>query len=512
MEKYCKIIIIDDEFIMRQGIKYMLDWEKEGFQFIGEAKDGKEGLRLIEEVRPDIVLLDVVIPVLNGIEISTIIHEKYPEIQFIILSGHDDFEYVKATLLNGAVDYILKPTINPNELLQALHKAVKRIPGMQLRKSNRLSIQVQLEKCLLGYQEPLNSIEVEKEFPYSRFRIAGINLKQMCEDNKEKMAYMEGLVKEYLTEEETYKAISVLMKKDILCYVFNYRVKEEETLLKKIEFCMQKISAIKPQAFAVVSESFINIQDIKKYYQTQIVPLINRKFYYANQSLFFTDNKIQQEKEHRFAYENYTNYLVNGELNLALSMFKEYIQSMCEIQMDEYRLKNVTKNLLYNFLIEAERYGVHGDAIQDEYFEKIDNTCSVEGFLQVLGALFEKLEQFENTDDIRNGEKIRKMREYIAKNYDENLTLALLAERFGFSYHYLSYYFNKQAKEGFSEYLNKIRIKKACELLRKNENSISEISRMIGYSDHAYFCRVFKKIIGQTPSHYRQIQKCGKME
>ncbi len=512
MEKYCKIIIIDDEFIMCQGIKYMLEWEKEGFQFVGEARDGKEGLRLIEEMRPDIVLLDVVIPVLNGIEISTIIREKYPEIQFIVLSGHDNFEYVKATLLNGAVDYILKPTINPDELLQALHKAAKRIPGMQLRKTNQLSIQMKLEKCLLGYQEELSGIEWEKEFPYSQFRIVGINLKQMCEDNNEKMVYIEGLIKEYLTEEETYKALSVLMKKDILCYVFNYRVKEEATLLRKLEVCMQKISAIKPQAFAVVSESFINVQNIKKCYQTEIVPLIVRKFYYANQSLLLADSKIEQEKERRFAYENYTNYLVHGQLNLALSMFKEYIQSMCEVHMDEYRLKNVTKNLLYNFLIEAERYGIKGDVIQDEYFEKIDCTCSVEGFLQVLGALFERLERFQNTDEPQNGEKIGKMREYIAENYNENLTLASLADRFGFSYHYLSYYFNKQAKEGFSEYLNKIRIKKACELLKGNEYSISEISRMIGYSDHAYFCRVFKKITGQTPSYYRRIQKCGDIE
>ena len=120
MENYCKIIIIEDEFIMRQGIKYMLDWEQEGFRFVGEAKDGTEGLRLIEEKRPDIVLLDMVIPGLSGMELANIIHEKYSEIQFIVLSGYDNFEYVKSTLLNGAVDYILKPTINPTNLLQAL--------------------------------------------------------------------------------------------------------------------------------------------------------------------------------------------------------------------------------------------------------------------------------------------------------------------------------------------------------------------------------------------------------
>lgn len=512
MENYCKMIIIEDEFIMRQGIKYMLNWEQEGFRFVGEAKDGTEGLRLIEEKRPDIVLLDMVIPGLSGMELANIIHEKYSEIQFIVLSGYDNFEYVKSTLLNGAVDYILKPTINPTNLLQAVHKAVKRIPGMQLKKTNQISIETQLERYLLGYQEDLSNIDLSKEFPYSRFRVVGINLKQMCMDKKENMVYIEELIKEYLEEEELYKVNGILLKKEILCYVFHYRIKEEQLLLKNLEVCMQKISATKPKAFAVVSESFSNVSEIKKHYEMQILPFINRKFYYANQSLLLVEPEVIQEKERRFAYETYTNYLVHGQLHQALALFREYIHAMCMAKMDENRLKNITKNLLYNFLIEAERYGVQDKTIQDTYFEEIEHAESVELFLKVLDALFEELELFENTDDVQDGEKIRKMRMYIAEHYEENLTLASLADRFGFSYHYLSYYFNKQAKEGFSEYLNKIRIKKACELLKGNEYSISEISQVIGYSDHAYFCRVFKKMIGQTPSHYRKMQKCGDIE
>ncbi len=512
MEKYCKVVVIDDEFIMRQGIKYMLDWEKEGFQLVGEAQDGKEGLQLIEEMKPDIVLLDVVMPVLNGIEFSEIVREKYPEMQFIILSGYDNFEYVKTTLLNGAIDYILKPTINPSNLLQALHKAVKKIPGMQLRKSDQLSIEMQLEKWLLGYQDEILGVDLEKEFPYSRFRVVGINLKQMCEDKKENMVHMESLMKEYLTAEGIYKVVFALIKKEVLCYVFNYRVKEEETLLKKLEFCMEKISVMKPQAFAVISESFTSAEHIKECYQGEILPFINMKFYYANQNLLLANREIKRQKENRFAYENYTNYLFHGQLRQALDMFLEYVQYMCSIRMDEYHLKNLTKNLLYNFLIEAERYGIQGDDIRDEYFEEIDETCSVEEFLRILDLLIEKLESFLNEEDVLDGEKIRNMRAYIAEHYNENLTLALLADQFGFSYHYLSYYFNKQAKEGFSEYLNKIRIKKACELLSGNECSVSEISRMIGYSDHAYFSRVFKKMIGQTPSQYRRIQKCGDIQ
>ena len=108
MAEYCKVVIIDDEFIMRQGMKHMLDWEKEGFQIVGEASNGQEGLEVIEKTKPNIVLTDIVMPVLDGIEFSEILNKRFPEMQLVILSSYDKFEYVKATCLNGVVDYILK--------------------------------------------------------------------------------------------------------------------------------------------------------------------------------------------------------------------------------------------------------------------------------------------------------------------------------------------------------------------------------------------------------------------
>ena len=106
---YCKVLIIDDEYIMRQGIRHMIEWEKEGYVLVGEAADGEEGLALIEEYQPDIVLADIVMPVLDGMEFSMILKKRFPKIRLIILSSYDNFEYVKKTLLNGACDYILKP-------------------------------------------------------------------------------------------------------------------------------------------------------------------------------------------------------------------------------------------------------------------------------------------------------------------------------------------------------------------------------------------------------------------
>ena len=133
-KNYCKVLIVEDEFIMRQGIKHMIEWEKEGFAIVGEATNGEEALKLIDNLKPNIVISDIVMPILNGVDFSRIVQKKYPEVQLIILSSYDNFEYVKDTLLSGAVDYILKPTLTTNQLLVTLNKAVDRIPGLELIK------------------------------------------------------------------------------------------------------------------------------------------------------------------------------------------------------------------------------------------------------------------------------------------------------------------------------------------------------------------------------------------
>ena len=112
-----RVLIVDDEYIMRQGLKYMIHWEQEGYEIVGEATNGNEALRLTEELKPHIIISDIVMSVMDGVAFTEMVHKIYPDIAIIILSGYDKFEYVKKTLTNGAIDYILKPTLNEEELL-----------------------------------------------------------------------------------------------------------------------------------------------------------------------------------------------------------------------------------------------------------------------------------------------------------------------------------------------------------------------------------------------------------
>ena len=180
-----KVLIVDDEYIMRQGLKYMIDWEKEGFEIVGEAANGLEALRLIQKENPHIVICDIVMPMMDGVDFSMMIHRMYPDIQIIILSGYDNFEYVKQTLMNGAMDYILKPTLNQEELKTIIHKAAKRIPGNLLENhSGYVSYDHVLERYILGHDKELNASLFQECFSGSEYCLFALKSRDSGSDHQ----------------------------------------------------------------------------------------------------------------------------------------------------------------------------------------------------------------------------------------------------------------------------------------------------------------------------------------
>ncbi|UOK57428.1 response regulator [Bacillus sp. OVS6] len=121
-----KVIIADDEIQVRRGLKMKAKWEEEGFQIAGEASNGKEALQLVEEIKADLVITDVRMPVMDGIEFARRCHRKFPHVKVIVLSGYSDFEYVRSSLVEGVKDYLLKP-VAPDELAGALRRVKEEI-------------------------------------------------------------------------------------------------------------------------------------------------------------------------------------------------------------------------------------------------------------------------------------------------------------------------------------------------------------------------------------------------
>lgn len=503
---YCKVLIVEDEFIMRQGMKHMLEWEKEGFTIVGEASNGQEALELIGILRPDIIICDIVMPILNGVDFSKMVQKDYPDLQIIILSSYDNFEYVKSTLLNGAVDYILKPTLNPSQLLATLKKAVDRIPGLELVKNEEVYYNNLIERYLLGFDSKLDSNKFIDIFPYSSFRIFGINLKHACGRNKDDIKRIKTVTENFYLNNRNYKYLKIMINDEIFLNIINYKISKENEIEKNIEKYLEKNIINKENVLFIITPKFDNIYKVKEAYNEKFIPYLSHKFYHKNDILLNTEKLKTTEKLEKFDSSRYSSYIKNKEFNSAINMIDEYVNYAVNLKMDEYKLKNLVKNLLYNVLVTLENYKIETEELRQGYFKRIDNTSYSQDFIKEIDKIILELKDIISKRVSIEEEKIKEILEYINDHYNEPLELSDISRVFNFNYYYLSYYFNNHCKEGFSEYLNRIRVEKSCDLLFQNKFYVSEISNMVGYSDHSYFCRVFKKITGYTPSNYRRLK------
>ncbi len=149
------VLVVDDEATIRDGLKHMIRWEQEGFRLLGDAANGQEALALIHELNPDIVITDLKMPQMDGLQLTTIIQQQYPEVHFLVLSSYDDFQYVSQSFRNGAVDYLLKPTLTPTLLLKTLHNISQKLSHTKGSVTEETQLQESLNRYLAGYEEPL---------------------------------------------------------------------------------------------------------------------------------------------------------------------------------------------------------------------------------------------------------------------------------------------------------------------------------------------------------------------
>lgn len=504
-----KVMIVDDEYIMRQGLKYMINWEQEGYEIIAEAANGKDALEILEKERPDIMISDIVMPVLNGVDFTDAVHKMYPEIQIIILSGYDKFEYVKHTLMNGVVDYILKPTLSPVELIKVLEKAAQGIPGYEKKNSSSLvNYNHLLERYLLGHEKELDTAEFAAIFPEPNYCVYAMNIKKEDARGQDLSTVLFQKIQREVKQQEELITRLLYIREEIVCIFFNYRMSQTKKVRVFIEGLQEGLEILCSQIFGVVSTEFYQLPEAREIYQKEILTNIDQAFYYEDQKiLFLTEEAVHQapvEPIKKFGFVQYNQMLGNKQYLEALEQLQQYNGEAIAGKMEEYRLKNQIKNLIYNFLDFLPIAEEEKENKRYFFFQKLEGTSTATDYMIQCETIWAELAELSGQESSFVDGRMKQMLHYIEENYREDLKLESLAAEFSFNYFYLSAYFNKQMKEGFSDYLNRIRVKKACQLLREEKLSIAQVSDAVGYSEHSYFCRVFKKITGETPSSWRR--------
>lgn len=509
----CRILIVDDEILIRQGIKHYIDWEQEGFLIVGEASNGQEALEIIEAAKPHIIMTDIVMPIMDGEELTKIVKERYPQIEIIILSSFGEFDYVRSTFQSGVVDYILKPKLDAQGLLKVLKTAASKIPALQnIEKEGcaQLSIDQIINKLIAGYEVNYELDSLSNLFPYSHYLLLGLDLKRHpSKDSAEFTTALKEKVEQeidFILGETAY--YSFIFDQNVIVYILNMNREKREDVIpfaKQLAECEHGIGF-------VLTEEFEDFSQIGSIYKTSLLKLLSYRFYLSYQPLLLKQDLPEQPPTcNSFNLDWFTSELKRKHFNSAFQYLQDHVTTLSRCyttDISEY--KAFFGNIIFNITILLGNMDYDVKELEGSkytYFNSIDEACTAEETVQLLKCFIEEVNkclmaQPNQLDNIN----MRKLLEYIMDHYAEPLTLTEVAKHFHFNPSYLSSYFSTHNKEGFIEYLNKIRIEEATKLLIHEDISISEISGMVGYSDHSYFCKVFKKIKGLSPSQYKRKQ------
>lgn len=495
-----RVLIVDDEQLIRQGIKHYLNWEQEGFEIVGEASNGMEALELIERKHPHIMITDIVMPIMDGEELTRIVKERFPEIEVIILSSFGEFDYVRSTFQSGVVDYILKPKLESKGLLKALKAAADRIPSLQMmdkQVSADLSVGQIIKKLIAGYEVNYDVEKISEVFPYRKFCLWGVGLQN---GETELPNPIKGKIEAKFGQED---------------YSFHYDhnivLVNGDDFSKLIKYVKQLGESIAGYGFAL-SETFTDLSQLAVIYKESLVKLLNYRFYFSEQPLLMKQDLPNPEPVcEGFNLDWFTGEFKRKNFEGAFNYLQEHVSALSTCYtLDVYEYKAFIGNIVFNItvLLGNMEYEVKElDHAKYSYFKSIEEAqTAIEVKDQLNKFITEAKQCISSSENHLDNQNMKKLLEYIKEHYAEPLTLTDVAKHFHFNPSYLSSYFTTHNREGFIEYLNRIRIEEASKLLVEGRATISEISGMVGYSDHSYFCKVFKKITGLSPSQYRRKQ------
>lgn len=500
-----RMLIADDEDEERLGIRFLLN--KFGFEFdIREAADGAQALAMLDEFPADILLTDVKMPFLNGIELATQVRQRFPEMQIIFFSGYDDFEYVKQALFLQAVDYILKP-VNPAEFQKVIA-----LVSVRLERDEEESGQSRTIHTNYVIARLLNQVSYEKLYQeYGEEALEFLN------------AYNRLLVLQFDddvfgNEISDVKQFSDQFKELIPCdYVFLdltpsqgvFFLKgtdRDDVYLRELASCMHLAveKEYQKNCYLSVSEAIEDVREIGSIYQAA-ENCLEERFFYPNIYVYPLSGQKQQEA---VASVNDSQIMQMIELDATRHDIYSLRQNMT-ILMELCR-NNGFQSYIYTRFVCANLLRIlvkevpGGTERLAGLVEQIYACTSFAGLEAVLWKTVDELEaSFQPAAELPS-QTVRLVKQYIQEHYGETLSLDILAERVFLTPHYLSSVFIQETGIGISRYIKNVRMEKAREFLKDTNMKVSDICQKVGYANLSYFCRSFRNEYGMTPDQYRK--------
>lgn len=535
-----KVFLVEDESIVREGLRDNIPWQQYGYEFVGEASDGEMALPLIQKTKPDVLLTDIKMPFMDGLSLSKLVHQEFPEMKIIIISGYDDFEYARGAILVGAEQYLLKPITRA-----ALQKALA-----------ELKTKIETEREQKNYQEKFQSEAREYEqFSRTDFFVKVFEGRMPVQDMYEEVAKLSlkinapcynillfSLQEKRTAEDRGTESEGFARKREELLHyfirypenlVFRWNVNTYGVLIKGSAAQMQELGA---RCLENVDRICHPAEDLLDWYvalgePVERLSLLAECYSKANHLFAYrflrpqlhvftveTMGRIVPEKEEggsirdidpaKMEAELIRDFLLQGARDEVADFVENYLLAVGEALQSAMFRNYLTLHVYFAAVSYVESLGCG----REELLQLLnDGGLTPEGQYDVdalpdylCGLIERAMELRDRESDNQSKHILKKALTYIEENYSqESLSLNSVAGEVNVSANYFSAIFSRAMQVTFVEYVTGKRMDKAKRLLRQTQMHTGEIAMEVGYKDPHYFSFVFKKTQGCTPREYR---------
>lgn len=524
-----KLLIVDDEEITREGLKRFIPWSELGVDQIFEAEDGLVALEIFEVECPDIILCDVRMPRMDGIQFAEKIREKSSDCKIIFLSGFSDKEYLKAAIKIGAVDYIEKPVVI-KEIIAVVEKVVfeykeekkklqevlniPRVQSLNELRQELLSTIVQSEHFFDIKEKELREkykFTLKNNFFTAIIVLISTNKDCSLTDRKDVLSCL------ISTLNEKFKlfnldAVAMLINNKLPVIILNEALtdnsKIKNSFVELIEEVMKEIVG-KVKYSLAIGKPVNEIGNIYLSYKTAME--VSKKQFYMSygKTIFFTEPSSSRYEANDNLIPSLESCLMEEDKIKAESIVKKLTSEISRhLCTDIDFTKHIYLNLYLCVCKVANKRNLKGfrnESHQEYYWKKISN---FETLIETEEYLLEQIEKYYDlVEEKDNGgsQKIHEICCYIEKHFARSdLSVTEVANHINLSLNYMCNLFKKVTSITVNSYIFDVRMNKACELLKDIDTKLYMVADLVGFSDSNYFTRMFKRKFGMTPSNYRK--------
>ena len=519
------VFIVDDEMIVREGLRTKIDWEKSRFSFAGEAGDGEIALSMIQDIKPDILITDIKMPFMDGLELAQAVKKLQPKISIIILSGHDEFDYAKKAISIGVEDYILKP-FTLDEILRCLNRVAEKLDLERRQFTDISRMKAELESNIVLAREKLCSdivlgaldthTAIQKAEALginlvARFYIVSVGTIASADDTVDALIAAKSIV--LSVSASMPDSIGFFIAPDTFVSIIKSGAKEscEEAAFNIADTIRHEIA--KNTACTIITAIGSVAEHISHIVNSfQDASSILKRCRISDKNKIISAGDIDASQNNSIVLQENDplverlNYADESEID---QIIREYIALLGD---NRERFSIIASYLLVDVIMAVskiiEQFGGNIQSVMPEILTHAFIDAAVQNektFIAEIEKVLASVLRYRN-EHVRGhyADVILRAKKYIDANFaDPDICLRSVADAVHFSPNHFSTIFSQECNTTFIEYLTGVRIARAKKLLKSTDMKSADIAYKTGFNDPHYFSFIFKKVTGLSPREYR---------